>query len=61
MPPCARARRVPPAIFPAATANGETGETTTACRNPSRRSSMTEIVEKIAAKRTTRTTVPGKK
>jgi hypothetical protein len=37
-----------------------TGETSTPCRNPSRRSSMIEISEKMAVNRRIRITMPGK-
>src|ERR1700685_103606 len=59
--PCMSASVVPPRIFPSTSANRPTGATSTACRNPSRRSSMIEIVENIAVNNSTRTIVPPKK
>jgi len=52
---------VPPSNFPSTIASGATGATSTPWRKPSRRSSMTEMVEKTAVKSRMSTTVPGKK
>src|SRR5471030_396077 len=59
--PCTSASVVPPRIFPNTSANRPTGATSTACKNPSRRSSMIEIVENIAVNSSTSTIVPPKK
>src|SRR6266404_7344565 len=59
--PCTSASVVPPRILPSTSANRPTGATSTACRNPSRRSSMIEMVEKIAVNSSTSTIVPPKK
>jgi hypothetical protein len=59
--PCSQASVAPPNTLPATIENRETGATSTPWRNPSWRSSMREMVEKIAAKRMTSTMVPGKK
>ena len=58
---CPTASVVPPSNFPSTIASGATGATKTPCRKPSRRSSMTEMVEKTAVKSRMSTTVPGKK
>ena len=52
---------VPPNTFPRTMTDLGTGAASTPCRNPSRRSSMIEIVEKIAVNITIRTATPGKK
>src|SRR5437879_12389586 len=52
---------VPPAIFPSAMLERGTGATITDWRKPSRRSSMIDIVEKIAVNSRIITTTPGKK
>ena len=59
--PCAIARTVPPSTLPRTTIDRGTGATRTDCRNPSRRSSMSDTVEKIAVNSRTITTTPGKK
>src|SRR6202050_1461162 len=59
--PCTSASVVPPRIFPSTSANRPTGATSTACKNPSRRSSMIEMVESIAVNNSTNTIVPPKK
>ena len=52
---------MPPRHLPETIDARETGATSTPCKKPSRRSSMTDTVEKIAVKRRMSTTVPGKK
>jgi hypothetical protein len=58
---CNTARVVPPRNFPSGMAAGERGATRAPCKKPSRRSSITEIVEKIAVKSMIRRRMPGKK
>src|SRR5262245_5513969 len=58
---CASAISAPPKILPNTIDQRGTGATSTACKNPSRRSSMTEIVAKMAVNKTIITSVPGKK
>ena len=48
-------------ILPKRIAGRPAGATSTPCKNPSRRSSMMETVEKMAVKRTIRRMIPGKK
>ena len=55
------AKTVPPKRFPNTTAEHGTGATKMPWRKPSRRSSIMEIVEKIAVKSKIITSVPGKK
>ncbi len=55
------ARIVPPSTLPRTIAILGTGATSTDCRKPSLRSSMIEIVEKIAVESKMKSTVPGKK
>ena len=59
--PWSQARLAPPRILPSTMLDRGAGETRTDCRKPSRRSSMMEIVEKIAVKSRISTSVPGKK
>ena len=59
--PWSQARVAPPSTLPATIAARETGAASTPWRNPSWRSSITEMFEKMAAKRRTSATVPGKK
>ena len=47
-PACSTASAVPPHSFPSTSAGRLTGATSTACRKPSRRSSIIEMVENIA-------------
>ena len=58
--PWPTASSVAPSTLPSTIAMRETGATSTDCRNPSRRSSITEIVEKIAVKRRIIRGVPGR-
>jgi hypothetical protein len=51
----------PPRTLPSTIAQRGAGETSTDCRKPSLRSSMIEIVAKIAVKSRIITSVPGKK
>lgn len=60
MEDCRRARVVPPRSLPVTIEAGWAGETRAYCRNPSRRSSMTVTVEKIAVKSMMRARVPEK-
>src|SRR2546426_1768632 len=59
--PCATARTVPPSTLPRTKIERGTGATRTDCRKPSRRSSMTDTVEKMAVNSRIITTTPGKK
>ena len=52
---------VPPASFPSTIDQRGIGATSTDCKNPSRRSSITLIVAKIAVNSRISTSVPGKK
>ncbi len=58
---CAAARLAPPSTLPSTMLHRGTGATSTACRKPSRRSSMSVIVAKIAVNSTTISNIPGKK
>ena len=58
---CARAMVEPPMILPRTIARRETGATSTPWRKPVDRSSMMEMVEKMAVKRMTMTSMPGMK
>src|SRR2546425_7662050 len=58
---CNNAIVVPPSTLPKTRLSREMGATRTESRNPSARSSMTEMLEKIEEKRRTIITVPGKK
>src|SRR5437762_13794305 len=58
---CNEARVVPPSTLPKTRLSREMGATRTESRNPSPRSSMIEILEKIEEKRRIIITVPGKK
>ena len=58
---CTTASTVPPNTFPNTSDPRGTGETSTACKKPSRRSSMIEIVEKMAVKSKISTATPGRK
>ena len=49
----------PPRLLPSTSATRDTGAASTACRKPWWRSSMTEIVEKIAVNSSVSTTTPG--
>src|SRR5262245_12812500 len=60
-PPCITASVVTPRIFPSTKLSREAGATSTERRNPSRRSSITEMFEKMDVKRRIMSTVPGKK
>ena len=57
--PCAVARVVPPKTLPRTMAARGTGATITDSRKPSLRSSITDIMVKIAVKRTIMTNTPG--
>ena len=57
--PCREANVAPPRILPRTKPDRETGATRTESKNPSFRSSIIEMVEKMAVKRTTMTIVPG--
>jgi hypothetical protein len=57
--PWSQARVAPPNTLPATMAAREIGATSTPCRKPTSRSSITEMVEKMAAKSSTSTIVPG--
>ena len=57
--PCSVAIAAPPATLPKTIAERGAGETSTDCRNPSLRSSMSDIAEKIDVNRTIRRTIPG--
>ena len=59
--PCTKASAVPPRTLPSTIAIRGTAATSTDCKTPSRRSSITEIVEKIAVNSRIITIVPGKK
>ncbi len=59
--PCSMAMAAPPRILPITIAHRGTGATSTPCKKPSRRSSMIEIVAKIAVNNRIITSVPGKK
>src|SRR2546425_8743260 len=61
MSPCATARNVPPSTLPRTKIDRGTGATRTDCRKPSRWSSMTDTVEKMAVNSRIITTTPGKK
>ena len=50
-----------PALFPTTTAQREPGPARTPWRKPSRRSSITEMVAKMAENSSTIVTTPGKK
>ena len=56
---CIEAMVTPPSVLPSTSDARETGAASTACRNPWWRSSITEIVEKIAVKSRVSTTTPG--
>ena len=58
---CSRAIAAPPMILPNTMAQRGAGATRTDCRNPSRRSSMIEIVAKMAVNIRIMANVPGKK
>ena len=58
---CTTASTIPPVSLPITSANREMGATKTPCRKPSRRSSIIEIVEKIAVNIKINTAMPGKK
>ena len=57
--PCAAASVVPPSTLPSTMAARGTGATSTDSRKPSLRSSITDIMVKIAVKSTIITSVPG--
>src|SRR5687767_12651984 len=56
---CTSAIAAPPQIFPSTIAQRRTGATSTDCRKPSLRSSITEIVVKMAVNSTISITLPG--
>jgi hypothetical protein len=56
---CTVAIATPPRLLPSTSATRETGAASTAWRKPWWRSSMTEIVEKIAVNSSVSTTTPG--
>src|SRR6056297_385741 len=58
---CTQAIADPPSTLPANTGQRPTGATNTDCMKPSRRSSITEMVAKMAVNNTINATVPGKK
>src|SRR5690606_28747193 len=58
---CTQAIADPPSTLPTKTGQRPTGATRTDCMNPSRRSSMTEMVAKMAVNSTINAIVPGKK
>ena len=53
------AMATPPRLLPSTSATRGTGAASTACRKPWWRSSITEIVEKIAVNSIVSTTMPG--
>ena len=57
--PCSMARVVPPSACPSTMLMRGTGATSTPCRNPALRSSMTAMVAKIAVNKRTKMMVPG--
>ena len=59
--PCSMAIAAPPSTLPSTIDQRGTGATSTPCKKPSRRSSMIEIVAKIAVNSRIITSVPGKK
>ena len=58
--PCMTASIAPPATLPSTIDQRGSGATSTDCRNPSRRSSISEMVEKMAVNSRINTNVPGK-
>ena len=53
------AMATPPRLLPSTSARRDTGAASTACRKPWWRSSITEMVEKIAVNSSVSTTTPG--
>ena len=56
---CMSAMATPPSVLPSTSAARDAGATSTACKKPLWRSSITDIVVKIDVNRTTSMTMPG--